>query len=436
MDIVSSFCPLLQVFAITMTSPTQANLQALIAGWVFAPRRTIQGMLRAGSVDRHHSAFHRLFASAKWSVDQAGLAVYDLIRKLAPQSVVFLAGDDTLLSRRGLKVFGTGMHRDPLLSSRGFTVTRWGHCWVTLHVVFHSPLVPGRVFSLPILARLYLNNKSAANWSRTYRTKPELMLEMLQLVHRHDMKQKLHFLGDSAYTSASMLAKLPQAIAVTGRIGLNARIHAAAPERTGGRGRPRVRGKRLDNPEQMLDAKGLRRMTLKLYESTEYKVRVAEQVGCLFKAPGRKVKVVALEHLRGGRGKEVFYSTETSAEAEQILKWFSWRWPIEVAYRDCKQHLGLGEAENRKPLAVRRTVPTAMLLYTLIVLWHECIRAKPAPTLRKWAGKDQASFAEMLAALRSDTLSEFKRKHLSTPAIPKAIHKFLQPLEYLIALAA
>ncbi len=43
----------------------------------------------------------------------------DLIRKLLPQVTVFLAGDDTLLNRRGLKMFGAGMHRDPLLSSRG-----------------------------------------------------------------------------------------------------------------------------------------------------------------------------------------------------------------------------------------------------------------------------------------------------------------------------
>jgi len=63
------------------------------------------------------------------------LAVYDLIRKLLPQAIVFLAGDDTLLNRRGLKMFGVGMHRDPLLSSRGFTVVRWGHCWVVLCVV-------------------------------------------------------------------------------------------------------------------------------------------------------------------------------------------------------------------------------------------------------------------------------------------------------------
>ena len=129
MDIMGSFGELLQVFALTMTSVTHQNLQELMIGWVFAPNRTITGVLRAAGNQRHHSAFHRLFANAKWSIDRAGLAVYDLIRKLLPQEVVFLAGDDSLVKRRGLKVFGTGMHRDPLLSSRSFTVTRWSHCW-------------------------------------------------------------------------------------------------------------------------------------------------------------------------------------------------------------------------------------------------------------------------------------------------------------------
>jgi len=96
----------------------------------------------------------------------------------------------------------------------------------------------------------------------------------------------------------------------------------------------------------------------------------------------------------------------------------------------------LGEAENRKTKSVRRTVPTGLLMYSLVALWHECVRKKPAPRLRKWAGKDHASFAEMLGALRIDSLAEFKRKHLSTPGVPAGIHKFLKPLEYLIALAA
>ena len=86
MDIVSSFSDLLQVFAVSMTAATHNNLQELIAGWVFAPRRTIMGMLRARGTGRHHSAYHRLFATAKWSIDKTGLAVYDLIRRFLPQA--------------------------------------------------------------------------------------------------------------------------------------------------------------------------------------------------------------------------------------------------------------------------------------------------------------------------------------------------------------
>ena len=436
MDVCSSFVQLLQVFSVTMTTPTHNNFIQLVSGWIFAPRRTIIGMVRASGSERHHSAFHRLFASAKWSIDTVGLAVYDLIRKLVPQENVFLAGDDTLLARRGLKIFGTGMHRDPMLSSRGFTVVRWGHCWVVLCVIIESPRTKGRYFALPVLARLALSKSAAEKWSRQYQTKPELMLEMLTKLHRHDPDQSLHFLGDLAYTSASMPSRISKQIEVTGRILCNSRIHKPAPtDPTGKRGRPRVRGERLPSPTELLDEKGLRRVELQLYQNTTYKMRVSEQTGCLYKAPQREVKVVAVEHLRGGRGREVFYSTVSSASSEQILRWFSWRWPIEVTNHDTKQHLGLGEAENRQVKAVRRTVPMGLLLYSLMVLWHECIRTAPAKTLRQWSGKEHASFAEMVAALRMDSLAETKKKHLSIPGIPRAVHKILRPLEYLLALA-
>ncbi len=62
--------------------------------------------------------------------------------------------------------------------------------------------------------------------------------------------------------------------------------------------------------------------------------------------------------------------------------------------------------------------------------------SKPCFQLNGGAGKGHASFAEMLAALRIDSLAEFKRKHLSIPGVPAGIHKLLKPLEYLIALAA
>ena len=443
MDVATSFLPLLQVFAGEMTQPTFQTLSTLVTGWIFAPRRTVLGMVRASGAERHHAAFHRLFAAARWSIDRVGLAVFDRIS--AGMQTVFLAGDDTLLSRCGLKIFGTGMHRDPLLSSRSHTVTRWGHCWVVLCVVIESRRVPGKHFALPVLCRLYLNKTAAQKWNRVYRKKTELMLEMLTKLHSHAIEsgKRLHFLGDSAYTAPAVLNQIPPSIAVTGRVVANVRIHEAPPLRRQGQvGRPRKRGPQLPTPAEMLQVHGLPRVTLTLYGGAAETVRVAEQIGRFYKAPDREVKVVAVEHLQGGRGVEVFYTTETETacgaetDAETVLTRYSWRWPIEVTFHDVKQHLGVDQPQNRTTLAARRTAPTGFLLYSLIVWWHETIRHQPARTLRYWPNKHGASFAEMLAALRTDSLEKTQETYFSTPHLSLGVQKILDQLKTLLTLAA
>jgi len=78
-DLVRSFCDLLQPFGSVMTAPTYQTLTWIVTGWIFAPRRTITGMmLAAGVVGRkHHSAFHRVFSAAEWSLDRVGLALWE-----------------------------------------------------------------------------------------------------------------------------------------------------------------------------------------------------------------------------------------------------------------------------------------------------------------------------------------------------------------------
>ncbi len=70
--------------------------------------------------------------------------------------LILLGIDDTLARKRGLKVFGVGMHHDPLLSTRRTAITNWGHCWVVLGVTLKLPFCGDRWFCLPILFRLYV----------------------------------------------------------------------------------------------------------------------------------------------------------------------------------------------------------------------------------------------------------------------------------------
>jgi hypothetical protein len=365
MDVATSFLPIVQVLASVMTTPTAETFQTLVGGWLMAPRRTILGMVRASGAERHHSAFHRFFSDARWSIDRAGLAVFDLITTSLKS--VFLTVDDTLLPRTGLKVFGTGMHRDALLSSRSHTVTRWGHCWIVVCVVFESRLVPGRMFSLPVMCRLYLNKKAAGKWRRKYRTKNQLMREMLSKLETHARKQMktLHLLGDSAFTAPAVLNELPAGVHVTGRVGRNVRIHAPVVRKPAGSpGRPPRRGKRMPTPAEMLKQKHLKRLSIQLYHGSTYRMRVATARGMFYKAPDREVLVIAVEHLKGGRGTEVFYTTDIEADVETVLRRFSWRWTIEVTFHDSKGHLGIDEPQNRTTNPVRRTAAIGFLLYS------------------------------------------------------------------------
>ena len=436
MALVTSFVVLLQPLALVMTSPSFENLVTILAGWTFAPKRTVTAMLQgAGAVGlKHHSAFHRLFASARWSRDRLGLVVFGMLTSWLGDDAVMLALDDTLARKRGLKIFGVGMHHDPLLSSRGKAITNWGHSWVVLGVIIRFPLWPERAFCLPILFRLYLNKDAAARHRRAYRTRPELAVEMLVLVCQARKTRRFHVVADSAYGGQSVLNHLPTNCDLTSRLLMKARLFGPRPERTAGtNGRPRKRGPQLPTPAEMLSERAAR-MELDLYGRRD-RVRLCDVSGHVYAAPERPLRIVAVEALAGGRGQQAFYSTCWQATAVEVLTWYAWRWSIEVAFHDSKQSLGFEEPQGWTRQAVERTAPTAMLLYSLIVLWfvregHRDYRSLNRPW---YTTKTQPSFADMLATLRRVSL---RAEVLSWGLGGPGSRKVLQVLENTAALAA
>jgi len=253
-ELVPGFTSLVQGLSATMTAPSFANLTTVLTGWVFAGRRTVTRMILAAgdAAEKHFSSYHRLFSAARWSLDALGLAVLDLMQRFLGD-VIVLGLDDTLARKRGLKMFGTGMHHDPLLSSRGKVITNWGHSWVVLGVIVELPFRRGHYYCLPILFRLYLNKKSAEKHRRAYRSRPELAVEMLVVLCNHRENQRFHVVGDSAYGGQSVLCHLPTNCDLTSRLVKDARLYGPPPKRKEGtNGRPRKFGERLPTPQAML----------------------------------------------------------------------------------------------------------------------------------------------------------------------------------------
>jgi hypothetical protein len=426
---------LLQGLSATMTAPTFASLTTVLTGWVFASRHTVTRMILAAgeTAEKHFSSYHRLFSAARWSLDALGLAVFDLIGPFLG-SVVMLGLDDTLCRKRGLKMFGTGMHHDALLSSRGKVITNWGHSWVILGVIVELPFRPGHYYCLPILFRLYLNKKSAAKHHRAYRTRPELAVELLELLCKSRKNRRFHAVADSAYGGRSVLCRLPANCDLTSRLVKDARLYGARPARKPGtNGRPRKRGERLPTPQQMLAGR-CRRVALNIYGRAEV-ARLADRVAYAHAAPERPLRVVAAEAVQGGRGQEAFYSTSVDATAEQVIAWYAMRWSIEVTNHDSKQHLGFEQPQGWTRRSVERTAPLAMLLYSLIVLWfaregHRSWR----PMVRPWyTSKTAPSFNDMLGTLRRLSV---RRQVLNLALGGPGSRKLQQLLENAVSLAA
>lgn len=444
MSVVSSFASLLASFAPLMSPSIFESFQLLAGGWVLSSRRrTVTELIqRAGAVDlKHFGTFHRFFSRAQWSIDEAGRILLGLVLKLVPaDQVVRLVVDDTLCRKGGVHIFGTGMHRDAMASTRRLVQLSWGHNWVVVGVLVELPFAPSVTWCLPFAFRLYITKSrpKSQRWQgpeQPYRQRPELAVEMLEMIARWYPERHFSLVGDSAYGGRSVLNKLPESFDLTSRIVIDARLHEPNPPRYDGLGRPPQRGKRLPSPKEIAASRTRwKRLSLKLYDSRR-QLLVKETKGSWARAEYRPIKVVIVRDPRGLKDDQAFYSTDLKASATKILETYAKRWCIEVAFENAKSHFGLEDPQNRARKAVERTAPLAGILYSLVILWfnsHGHRRCR-FPT-RPWYGrKCLASFRDILDTLRAETLRQHFRQ---IPGINRGRAKALKAVYTALGLAS
>jgi len=438
MEICSSFRLLLEQCAPVFSPRCYSLWTLLMTGWVLSHRQRFVSDLIVSSDSTHRdwSAFYRFFNRYKWSLDDLCWQVARLIvlTLVPPDVVITLAIDDTLCRKRGLGLFGAGMHHDALLSSKALKLFSWGHDWVVLSVVvWNLPWAPPIVLALPIGFRLYVNKqgltkgkkkskkskkskkgsgKSSPQTARPagHKTRPELAVELISLVAGWFPERRFVVLGDSLYGGKSVVRHLPANVDLISRAVANAALYEPAPKPTGKRGGPRKKGERLPSIAAWAEDPSSPWTTLTidqygLHTTLRWKRREALYYGV---GKERLMSIIVVEDLAGDRGRQVFFSTNTNWSLPYILQTFARRWSIEVTFEDLKQLLGFADASSWKEAAVRRTAPMAGVLYSLIVVWfhqtgHEFVEFPHRPWYRQ---KQWPSFRDMLTTLRRLTFEE------------------------------
>jgi len=424
MQLTTGFVELLEEFATVFNAPTFLLFVDLMTGWTLSHRHRFVTdlILSAGAVGKgHFSNYHRFFSQYVWELDGLSkVLTLLLVRLFVSTGLIELAVDDTLCRKRGLTVYGAGMHHDPLISSKAKKLCSWGHDWVVVCLLVRCPTwAPTKVFSLPICFRLYRNrqgvtkgkkkrkNQKKAKPDPNHRTRPQLAVEMLELIASWLPEREILVTGDSAYGGASVLQKLPENMDLISHVHPKGVLYKPAPKTEKGekgRGAPRKKGDRL--PGMAAWAKD-RRQPWKSMTFDQYGFHATVEVKtikALYYKSGkdRLLVIVLVRDVLGKRPDQMFYCTRLSWGARMILGAYAGRWSIEVTFENCKQLLGFDDPANRKEKAVRRTAPMSLVLYSLIVAWfdregHRYVQFPDRPWYRT---KQEPSFADMLTTLR------------------------------------
>ncbi|MGH3756118.1 MAG: IS701 family transposase, partial [Pseudonocardiaceae bacterium] len=205
-----------------------------------------------------HGRAHRFFSAASWSADAAGLVLSDLIvTLLVPAGAALtVAVDDALFHRSGKRVHAAGWCHDG--SAEGPKKVAWGNNWVIAGLVVDLPFMT-RPVCLPVLFRL---------WKPKGVTKLVLARQLVDTLAERYPGRKIHVVADAAYATRE-LRSLPAQVTVTSRLRRNAALYDLAPPRTGKRGRPRLKGKRLGAPADLAAAASWRKVIVTRYGRDE-----------------------------------------------------------------------------------------------------------------------------------------------------------------------
>lgn len=405
--LLDTFLTWLRAYRVALTAPGFQNLLVIVVGWVQTTGRhaITQSLVAACVADRrHHEAFHRFFSRGTWHPDRLAFWLFTRIRHVLDLDAQGLRVvlDDTLAAKKGPHVFGIGSHLDAVRSSKRFRVFSFGHCWVVLAVVVRVPF-SRRPWALPLLFRLYRNQKECARKRQPYRKKTELAREMLDVFHGWVGAQRVEIAADAAYCNDTVTRGLPPSFVLFGAMRPDAVLTALPDARTAAStGRRRRRGRLLPKPAAIARDDRKRWQTCKadLY-GRQRTVRYKELCAQWYRACGvGLLRIVIVQVTTGALGCRVFFCTDATCSVRQILEGYAGRWAIEVCFRDLKQELGFAESSARTRAAVERVAPFVGLLYTLLVGWfteHAHMHALAAPPVRPWyRHKQGATFADVL----------------------------------------
>ena len=391
-------------FAPLFTRPTWEHLQVLLTGTLLCQGpRTVAAALRVMGLgqEKRFEQYHRVLNRARWSgLHGAQILLGRLIKLIPPSWLVIIAIDETLERRKGERIAAKGVYRDAVRSTQRKVVTCLGLQWICMALIVPLPW-SRRAWALPFLTLLAPSERADQVAGKPHRTVVGWTIVMLRLVSRWRQRRPWILIGDGSYACVLLAWECLTAQAtLISRLRLDARLFAfPQPVPPGRRGPKPKKGQALAKLATRVQAalEQGEEVSVDWYQGTKV-LRVLSGV-CLWHTPGLPplpVRWVLVVDPAGKLAPQAFFTTGLTMSPQCVVELFVLRWSIEVTFEEVRRHLGVETQRQWSALAIARTTPLLLALFSLVCLivhrLRDCWPFLPRSTA--WYLKSQATFSD------------------------------------------
>lgn len=398
-------------------------------------RRTVTGMLSTSAQQgADWSAAYRLFERERFDREALFLPARKTVcSRLEQSDPLVVLMDDTLVRKRGRRVFGAAWKRDPLGPPfcNNFV---WGQRFLQLSAALPEGKGPHRARGIPIdlthcpLPKKPRRKAPLQEWEEYWRLQKTMKVSAVGAVRLKELRSRLDadpqtshrpviVAMDGTFTNKTVFRDLPDKMTLIGRVRKDSRLFLPPPPSdTPRRGRRRWYGEALPTPEQIRQDPAIPWVTVPAWGSGQvhrFEVKTLAPVRWLGSGE-RDVRLVVIRPLayRPRKGAHMKYRdpvylvcTDPDLPLGQLLQSFLWRWEIELNFRDEKTVLGMGEAQVRTRVAVETVPCFVVAAYAFLLLAAAGIKSEPIglppPKWLRMTPTERDSTPRLIGALRS-----------------------------------
>jgi hypothetical protein len=268
----------------------------------------------------------------------------------------------------------------------------------------------GRTWALPFLTILAPSERWSETYGKRHKTLTHWARQAILQTKRWLPNRRLIFVADAGFAALELLAAVRRHVCVITRLRLDASLFRPPPKRRKGqRGRPPLKGRRLPKLSARLASKKTVWTSVVVsqwYNAQQRKLLVATGTALWYHAgiPPVPIRWVLVRDPSGEHEPSAFLSTDLDATPAMILGWFVSRWRVETTFQEVRAHLGVETQRQWSDLAILRTTPALLGLFSLITVWADSLVRDSAsalcPNAAAWYRKQEPTFSDAIAAVR------------------------------------